>query len=61
MERAGVHLVDVIVPAGKYSERRPVNAGNNAVSINPYYAFTFVATDKLEFSGQNRAKRKSLL
>lgn len=45
-------MVDVMLPTGKYSERRPVNVGNNVVSVNPYYAFTFVATDKLEFSGR---------
>jgi outer membrane putative beta-barrel porin/alpha-amylase len=34
-------ILDLTVPIGKYSDRRPVNIGNNFVTINPYYAFTY--------------------
>jgi hypothetical protein len=44
--------LDIVVPTGQYSGRRPVNIGNNLVSVNPNYAFTVVATNKLEFSGR---------
>jgi hypothetical protein len=33
-------LLDLLLPIGKYSDQRPVNIGNNFVTINPYYAFT---------------------
>ncbi len=45
-------MFDVVVPTGKYSSMRPVNVGSNVVSFNPYYAFTFVASDKLEISAR---------
>lgn len=34
-------ILDLTVPIGKYSDQRPVNIGNNFVTINPYYAFTY--------------------
>lgn len=43
-------MFDVIVPAGKYSDRRPVNIGSNVVSFNPYYCFTLMPSDRLEVS-----------
>jgi hypothetical protein len=45
-------VFDIVVPTGKYSNMRPVNVGNHVVSINPYYAFTLVASKKLEISAR---------
>jgi hypothetical protein len=45
-------VFDVTLPTGEYNRNRPVNAGNNLVSINPYYAFTMVLTDRLELSAR---------
>ena len=45
-------VVSVTLPTGKYDRNRPVNIGNNMVSINPYYAFTIMPTDKLELSAR---------
>jgi len=45
-------LLDIAVPTGKYSSLRPVNPGNNAVSINPYYAFTYAPTKRWEISAR---------
>jgi hypothetical protein len=42
-------ILDVDLPTGKYSDRRPVNIGNHFVAINPYYAVTY-ERKKLEFS-----------
>jgi hypothetical protein len=42
-------ILDLTVPIGRYSDRRPVNIGNNFVTINPYYAFTYECK-RLEFS-----------
>lgn len=42
-------ILDLTFPLGKYSDRRPVNIGNNFVTINPYYAFTY-ERKRLEFS-----------
>jgi hypothetical protein len=44
--------VVLIFPTGQYDAKRAVNAGNNIVSLNPYYAFTIVPTDKLEISAR---------
>src|SRR6266568_693107 len=33
--------VDIVVPTGKYSSSRMLNPGNNTVSVNPWYAFTY--------------------
>ena len=40
------------LPTGKYDRNRAVNIGNNMVSINPYYAFTIMPTDKIELSAR---------
>jgi hypothetical protein len=45
-------MFDIVVPTGKYSGTRSVNIGSKVVSFNPYYAFTFVASDKLEVSAR---------
>jgi hypothetical protein len=42
-------ILDVDLPTGKYSDRRPVNIGNHFVAVNPYYALTY-ERKKLEFS-----------
>ena len=48
------HRLDFVVtlPTGEYHRSRPVNIGNNLVSVNPYYAFTLVAAAKLEVSAR---------
>jgi hypothetical protein len=45
-------VFSVTLPTGKYDRNRPVNIGSNMVSINPYYAFTIMPTDKLELSAR---------
>lgn len=45
-------VASVTLPTGKYDRNRPVNIGSNMVSINPYYAFTIIPTDKLEVSAR---------
>jgi len=40
------------LPTGKYDRNRPVNIGSNLVSINPYYAFTIIPTEKVELSAR---------
>lgn len=52
-----------ILPTGAYSPAASVNAGNNVVSFNPYYAFTIFLTDALETSFRlitSRAPRTSV-
>jgi len=44
--------IPVIVPTGQYVSSRPLNIGNNVVSLDPYYAFTVLPTDKLEVSAR---------
>jgi hypothetical protein len=48
------HRFDIALslPTGQYDANRAVNAGNNIVSLNPYYAFTIVPADKLEISAR---------
>lgn len=43
-------VFDVVLPTGKYDSHRAVNIGNNMVSLNPYYAFTVIPTERLEVS-----------
>ena len=45
-------LLDVAVPTGQYDDRSPVNIGNHLVNLNPYYAFTYIPTKKIEISGR---------
>jgi hypothetical protein len=45
-------VVNVTLPTGNYDGNQPVNIGNNMVSINPYYAFTIMPTDRLELSAR---------
>ncbi|HLJ86667.1 MAG TPA: transporter [Candidatus Angelobacter sp.] len=44
-------VLDVTVPTGKYSDRRPVNIGNHFVMVEPYYAVTY-ELKKIEFSAR---------
>ncbi|ABQ25476.1 SphA family protein [Geotalea uraniireducens] len=45
-------VFDITLPTGAYDRNRPVNIGSNTVSINPYYAFTIMPTDRLEMSAR---------
>ena len=45
-------LLDLTVPIGKYSDQRPVNIGNNLVTINPYYALTYEWKSRMEASAR---------
>ncbi len=40
------------LPTGDYSRHSAVNVGSNVYSFNPYYAFTLVPTQRLEFSSR---------
>ena len=44
-------MLDVGVPTGRYSKSQPVNAGNNFVVVDPYYAMTY-ESGKVEFSAR---------
>src|SRR5271167_190373 len=48
------HRLDMvlILPTGQYDANRAINPGNNMVSLNPYYAFTILPSDKLEISAR---------
>jgi hypothetical protein len=45
-------LLDIAVPIGQYDETSPVNIGSHLVSLNPYYAFTYIPSKKIEVSGR---------
>jgi len=45
-------VFSVTLPTGEYDRNRPVNIGSNVVSINPYYAFTIMPTDRVELSAR---------
>lgn len=42
--------INFVLPVGKYEADSPINPGSNVIIFNPYYAFTWMLTDKLEFS-----------
>jgi hypothetical protein len=42
--------VDITAPSGRYSATATVNVSNHVWSVDPYYAFTWLLTDKLETS-----------
>jgi hypothetical protein len=44
-------VLDVGLPTGTYSDRRPVNIGNHFVVVNPYYALSY-ERKKVEFSAR---------
>jgi len=41
---------DVVAPTGQYVSRALITAGSNLWSVNPYYAITWLATDRIETS-----------
>jgi hypothetical protein len=45
-----LHVVELIVPTGRYSRTASVNVGSNVVSITPQYAFTLLLTPQFETS-----------
>jgi len=45
-------LLDIAVPTGQYDDTSQVNIGSNLVNLNPYYAFTYIPTKKIEVSGR---------
>jgi len=42
--------LDITAPTGRYGSAAPVNVSNHVWSVDPYYAFTWLLTDKLETS-----------
>jgi hypothetical protein len=42
--------LDVVAPTGEYVTSAHITAGSNLWSVNPYYAFTWLATDHIETS-----------
>jgi hypothetical protein len=42
--------LDVVAPTGQYAGGALITAGSNLWSVNPYYAFTWLATDRIETS-----------
>jgi hypothetical protein len=42
--------LDVVAPTGQYAGSALITAGSNLWSVNPYYAFTWLATDRIETS-----------
>ena len=42
--------LDIVAPTGQYDRSALVSAGGNMWSVNPYYAFTWFATDRIETS-----------
>jgi hypothetical protein len=42
--------LDITAPTGRYSSTAPVNVSNHVWSVDPYYALTWLLTDKLETS-----------
>jgi hypothetical protein len=42
--------LDIVAPTGRYASTAPINAGSNLWSVNPYYAFTWLVTDRIETS-----------
>jgi hypothetical protein len=42
--------LDVVAPTGQYARSALITAGSNLWSANPYYAFTWLATDRIETS-----------
>jgi hypothetical protein len=42
--------LDMVAPTGEYRSTALASAGNNVWSVNPYYAFTWLATSRIETS-----------
>jgi hypothetical protein len=51
--------VDITAPTGRYSSTALVNVSNHVWSVDPYYAFTWLLTDKLETSVRLHYSRNS--
>jgi hypothetical protein len=51
--------LDVVAPTGQYASGALVTAGSNVWSVNPYYAFTWLATDRIETSWRLHYLRNS--
>ncbi|HEY6250205.1 MAG TPA: transporter [Candidatus Angelobacter sp.] len=45
-----LHIVELVVPTGRYDRNASVNIGNNVVSLGPHYAFTWFLSPRLETS-----------
>jgi hypothetical protein len=45
-----LHVVEFIVPTGRYDRNASVNVGSNVLSVTPQYAFTWLLTPQLETS-----------
>lgn len=45
-----LHVVELIVPTGRYDRNASVSVGSNVVSVSPQYAFTLLLTPQLETS-----------
>lgn len=43
-------VLGATLPTGSYDSDRPVNVGSNMVTVNTYYAFTLLPTQKTELS-----------
>jgi hypothetical protein len=42
--------LDVVAPTGQYARSALITAGSHVWSMNPYYAFTWLVTDRIETS-----------
>ena len=45
-----LHIVELVVPTGRYNRNASVNIGSNVVSAGPHYALTWFLTPRLETS-----------
>jgi hypothetical protein len=42
--------LDIVAPTGQYADGASLTAGSHLWSVNPYYAFTWLAADRIETS-----------
>lgn len=42
--------LDIVAPTGQYADGASLTTGSHLWSVNPYYAFTWLATDRIETS-----------
>jgi hypothetical protein len=45
-----LHVVELVMPTGRYNANTSVNIGNNVISAGPHYAFTWFLTPRVETS-----------
>lgn len=45
-----LHIVEFVVPTGRYDRNAAVNIGSNVVSVGPHYALTWFLSPRLETS-----------